>query len=247
MTHNYVQTNIPTGIFNFNPDLTAQPMLTTLPAADWGWRLFYSAILLAEAPTAQPGCGTATLSRRFRERRLARHTQADHESRCAVGACRALDRALSIASRTSIRTKPIGPCCGRHNGPGNIDLVDSEQTVIEAISPDWNQFAPRVGIAYQVTQRLFSTPVTDLLAAQRRGLGLQPEQQSHQQLFNARVGIGLYRRARLLPGELLECVADSGTELTPSQILSRRNNPAAGPQSELRSDTVRNRSSTILS
>jgi len=151
MTHNYVQTNIPTGILDFNPDLTAQNANNT----------------------AGSGLGLATF--------LLGYPSGGSAGSPALVAGTQLYPALflnddwhatkRLTVNVGMRWEHAGPWTERFNrlsyfnptqpnqvlaadgitAPGNIDLVlgsgDSDRSNIR---PDWKQFAPRVGLAYQI-------------------------------------------------------------------------------------------------
>jgi hypothetical protein len=154
MTHNYTQTNIPTGIFNFNPDLTA-----------------------ANANNAAgSGLGLATF--------LLGYPSGGSASSPALVAAQQWYPALfvndtwhttpKLTVNIGLRWEHAGPWTERFNRisffdptqnnsvlaaaginvPGNIDLVNTpSDTYRSGILPDWKQFAPRAGVAYQLTQK----------------------------------------------------------------------------------------------
>jgi hypothetical protein len=154
MTHNYGQTNDPTGSFNFNPDLTAANANNT----------------------AGSGLGLATF--------LLGYPSTGGASSPALVAGQQLYPALfvnddwhatsKLTINVGIRWEHSGPWTERFNRltyfnptqnnsvlgaaginvPGNINLVDTSAYGGRSnIRPDWKQFAPRVGMAYQITQK----------------------------------------------------------------------------------------------
>jgi len=154
LTHNYAQTNVPTGIFDFNPDLTA----------------------LNANNTAGSGLGLATF--------LLGYPSGGNASSPALVAAQQLYPALfanddwhatpKLTVNLGVRWEHAGPWTERYNRisffnptqtntalaadginvPGNVDLVDSSNDPYRSgIRPDWKQFAPRAGVAYQVTNK----------------------------------------------------------------------------------------------
>ncbi len=154
LTHNYAQTNVPTGYFNFNPDLTAQNANNT----------------------AGSGLGFATF--------LLGYPSGGGASSPALIAGQQLYPALFINDvwhatskltiNVGLRWEHAGPWTERYNrisyfnptqansvlasagilAPGNVDLVESLGTRYRSgIAPDWKQFGPRAGAAYQITQK----------------------------------------------------------------------------------------------
>jgi carboxypeptidase family protein len=154
MTHNYAQTNVPTGIFNFNPDLTAANANNT----------------------AGSGLGLATF--------LLGYPSGGNASSPALVAAQQYYPALfvndtwhttpKLTLNLGVRWEHAGPWTERFDrisyfnpaqensvlsaagitAPGNIDLVNSAgNSYRSGIRPNWKQFAPRAGLAYQVTQK----------------------------------------------------------------------------------------------
>jgi hypothetical protein len=152
-THNYVQTNTPTGIFNFNPDLTAANAYNT----------------------AGSGLGLATF--------LLGYPSGGSASSPALVAAEQLYPAVFINDdwhispkltlNVGLRWEHDGPWTERFNRisyfdptqsnsvlaaaglnvPGNIDLVNSPyDSYRSGTYPDWTQLAPRVGAAYQIAK-----------------------------------------------------------------------------------------------
>ena len=153
MTHNYTQTNTPTGIFNFNPDLTA----------------------LNANNTAGSGLGLATF--------LLGYPSGGSASSPALVAASQLYPAFfasddwhvtpKLTLNLGVRWEHDGPWTERYNRisifdptqpnsvlaagglnvPGNIDLVQSLSDPYRSGNlPNWTQFAPRVGAAYQLAK-----------------------------------------------------------------------------------------------
>ena len=154
LTHNYAQTNVPTGIFNFDPDLTA----------------------LNANNTAGSGLGLATF--------LLGYPSGGNASSPALVAAQQLYPALfanddwhvtpKLTLNLGLRWEHAGPWTERFNRisffnptqpnsvlsaagitvPGNIDLVNSANNSYRSgIKPDWKQFAPRAGLAYQISSK----------------------------------------------------------------------------------------------
>ena len=151
MTHNYVQTNNPTGIFDFNPDLTA----------------------LNANNTAGSGLGLATF--------LLGYPSGGNVSSPNLVAASQLYPAIfasddwhvspKLTLNLGIRWEHSGPWTERFNDisffepntpnsvlaaagltvPGNIGLVHTPaDSYRSGIYPNWHQFAPRIGAAYQI-------------------------------------------------------------------------------------------------
>jgi hypothetical protein len=153
LTHNYVQTNTPTGIFNFNPDLTAMNANNTAG----------SGLGLATFLLGYPSGGSATSPNLVAASQLYPALFANDDWHFSS----------KITLNLGIRWEHSGPWTERFNNisffnptqpnsvlaaggltvPGNIDLVDSaNDSYRSAIRPDWKQFAPRAGLAYQVAR-----------------------------------------------------------------------------------------------
>lgn len=153
LTHNYAQTNIPTGIFNFNPDLTA----------------------LNAGNSAGSGLGLATF--------LLGYPSGGNANSPALVAAQTLYPAVfanddwhvtpKLTVNLGVRWEHASPWTERFNRisffnptqansvlaaaginvPGNVDLVASPNNSYRSgIKPDWKQFAPRTGLAYQMGQ-----------------------------------------------------------------------------------------------
>ena len=153
MTHNYTQTNIPTGIFNFNPDLTAgnavnqtggAGLATFLlgypssgnvisPALVAGQQL-YPAVFFNDDWHVSP---KLTLNLGVRWEHSGPWTER-------------FDR-LSVFNANQPNT--VLAAAGM-NVLGNVDLVDSAYNTYRSnIAPNWTQFAPRFGMAYQIKSK----------------------------------------------------------------------------------------------
>ncbi len=151
MTHNYVQTNTPTGIFNFNPDLTAANANNTAG----------SGLGLATFLLGYPSGGSANSPALIAGEQLYPAVFVNDDWHVTP----------KLTVNIGLRWEHAGPWTERYNRlsffnpgqpnqvlaaaginvPGNIDLVASDQDSYRSnIIPDWHQFAPRVGMAYQV-------------------------------------------------------------------------------------------------
>ena len=151
MTHNYAQTNTPSGIFNFDPGFTAQNANNT----------------------AGSGLGLATF--------LLGYPDGGSANSPAMVAAQQVYPALffndvwhatsKLTVNLGVRWEYAGPWTERFNRisifnptqpnsvlashgidvPGNIDLVRSQGYPYRSgIQPDWKQFAPRGGVSYQL-------------------------------------------------------------------------------------------------
>lgn len=151
LTHNYTQTNTPTGIFNFNPDLTAQN----------GGNASIGGLGLATFLLGYPSGGSALSPALVAAQQL--YPAAFFNDDWHV--------TPKLTLNIGVRWEHSGPWTERYdrisffnpgeansvllkNGitqPGNIDLVNTPQdTYRSAILPNWKQWAPRTGLAYQV-------------------------------------------------------------------------------------------------
>jgi hypothetical protein len=154
MTHNYAQSNNPTGSFNFNPDLTAANANNTAG----------SGLGLATFLLGYPSSGGASSP----------GLVAAQQFYPAVFANDDWHATNKLTINVGVRWEHSGPWTERFdrltyfnptqnnsvlsaagiNVPGNIDLVNSGGYGGRSnIRPDWKQFAPRVGMAYQITQK----------------------------------------------------------------------------------------------
>jgi len=153
-TLNYTQTNIPTGFFTFNPDLTAANAINT----------------------AGSGLGLATF--------LLGYPSSGNVISPALVAAQQLYPAVflnddwhvtpKLTLNLGVRWEHSGPWTERFdrlsffnptrpnqvlapagiNAPGNVDLVNSDTNSYRShIYPKWYQFAPRIGAAYQLTSK----------------------------------------------------------------------------------------------
>jgi hypothetical protein len=153
LTHNYAQTNTPTGIFNFNPDLTAANAFNTAG----------SGLGLATFLLGYPSGGSATSPNLVAASQLYPAIFANDDWH--------LNQKLTL--NLGIRWEHSGPWTERFNNisffnptqpnsvlaaggitvPGNVDLVNSQyDSYRSGIRPDWKQFAPRIGAAYQLAK-----------------------------------------------------------------------------------------------
>ena len=153
LTHNYAQTNTPTGIFNFNPDLTAANAFNTAG----------SGLGLATFLLGYPSGGSATSPNLVAASQLYLAIFANDDWH--------LNQKLTL--NLGIRWEHSGPWTERFNNisffnptqpnsvlaaggitvPGNVDLVNSQyDSYRSGIRPDWKQFAPRIGAAYQLAK-----------------------------------------------------------------------------------------------
>jgi hypothetical protein len=152
LTHNYTQTNTPTGFFNFNPDLTAQNALNTAG----------SGLGLATFLLGYPSGGSATSPALVAAQQLYPALFVN-DSWHATGKLTInvglrwehsgpwTERFNRISYFNPTQANSVLSAAGINNVPGNIDLVDSSgDSYRSGIKPDWKQFAPRVGMAYQL-------------------------------------------------------------------------------------------------
>lgn len=153
MTHNYVQTNTPSGIFNFDPDFTAANAITT----------------------AGSGAGIATFLLGYPTGGSAQtpNLVAGQQLYPAVFINDDWHVSPKLTLNFGLRWEHAGPWTERYDRltyfnpdqpnsvlqakgitvPGNIALVNSTGNSYRSnIAPNWHQYAPRVGLAYQITQ-----------------------------------------------------------------------------------------------
>ncbi len=154
LTHNYAQTNVPTGIFNFNPDLTAANANNTAG----------SGLGLATFLLGYPSGGNASSPALIAAQQLYPAVFANDDWHVTP----------RLTLNLGIRWEHAGPWTERYNrisyfdpkapnsvlsaagltAPGNVELVKSATNSYRSgIRPNWKQFAPRTGLAYQVTQK----------------------------------------------------------------------------------------------
>lgn len=154
MTHNYAQTNTPTGYFNFDPGFTAQNAINTA-----GSGLGFATFLLG-----YPDGGSANTPALVAAEQLYPALFVNDDWHVTP----------KLTVNVGLRWEHAGPWTERYNRlsyfdptqnnsvlaadginvPGNIDLVASPGDGYRSnIKPDWKQFAPRVGLAYQITHK----------------------------------------------------------------------------------------------
>jgi Carboxypeptidase regulatory-like domain len=153
MTHNYTQTNIPTGIFNFNTDLTASNAVNQTGGAGLAtFLLGYPSSGNANSPALVAGqqyypalfvnddwhvTPRWTLNLGLRWEHSGPWTERFNR--------------LSFFNPTQQNT--VLAAAGLHY-PGNIDLVNSAYDSYRSnIAPNWTQYAPRIGTAFQITSK----------------------------------------------------------------------------------------------
>jgi hypothetical protein len=154
MTHNYAQTNTPTGLFDFNPDLTAQNAINTA-----GSGLGFASFLLG-----YPSSGSASTPALVAGQQLYPAVFANDDWHVTP----------KLTVNLGLRWEHAGPWTERYNrlsffdptqpnsvlaasginALGNIDLVASaNDTYRSNIYPSWGQLAPRAGLAYQIKSK----------------------------------------------------------------------------------------------
>lgn len=157
MTHNYAQTNVPTGAFTFNPDLTGNNGSSPLSTTGAGLATF----LLGYPSSASGGALTPALV-------------AGQQFYAALFANDDWHVTPKLTLNLGLRWEHAGPWTERFdrlsffnptqvnsvlaargiNNLGNIDLVNSQDDTYRSnIYPNWHQLAPRVGFAYQLTSK----------------------------------------------------------------------------------------------
>jgi len=155
MTHNYAQTNVPTGIFYFNPDLTAANALNTA-----GSGLGLATFLLGYPSSGNAGNPALVAGEQLYP---AVFFNDDWHARS------------NLTFNIGLRWEHAGPWTERFNRlsffnptqlnqvlaahginvPGNIDLVNSADDPYRSnIKPDWKQFGPRFGMAYSFANNM---------------------------------------------------------------------------------------------
>jgi hypothetical protein len=154
LTHNYAQTNTPTGYFDFNPDLTAANANNTAG----------SGLGLATFLLGYPSSGGASSPALVAAQQLYPAVFANDDWHVTP----------KLTLNLGIRWEHAGPWTERYNRisflnptapnsvlsaaglnvPGDVELVNSANDPYRSsIRPDWKQFAPRTGLAYQATQK----------------------------------------------------------------------------------------------
>lgn len=154
LTHNYAQTNVPSGTFTFNPDLTAANAITT----------------------AGSGAGLATFLLGFPSSGNVGNVNlvAGQQLYPAVFANDDWHVTPKLTLNIGLRWEHSGPWTERFdrqsffnphqpnavlaaqgiNVAGNIGLVNSpDDSYRSSIYPNWGQLAPRAGFAYQITSK----------------------------------------------------------------------------------------------
>ncbi len=155
MTHNYAQTNIPTGIFNFDSGFTNNNAVNPTSGISSGLGSF----LLGYASSGSANSPAEVAAQQYypalfinddwhatRKLTLNFGVRWEHAGPWT-------ERFNRIAYFNPVQANSVLATAGL-NYPGNIDLVNAPgDSYRSAIAPDWKQFAPRAGIAYQVTSK----------------------------------------------------------------------------------------------
>jgi hypothetical protein len=155
MTHNYAQSNIPSGYFTFDGGFTAANGASTASGGGAGLASF----LLGYAASGSVGSPALVAAQQYYP---------------AVFASDDWRVTSKLTLNLGVRWEHAGPWTERFNRisyfdptqpnsvlaaagmnyAGNIDLVNSSTNGNRsAINPNWKQFAPRVGLAWQVTSK----------------------------------------------------------------------------------------------
>ena len=155
MTLNYGQTNTPSGIFNFDPGFTAQNALATGTNPGLG---------LASFLLGYPSGGSANSVGLVAAQQLYPAVFGNDDWHVSP----------KLTLNLGVRWEHSGPWTERYdrlsffnptrsnqillaqgiNVPGNLDLVNSSTDSYRSnIYPNWHQFAPRIGAAYQITSK----------------------------------------------------------------------------------------------
>jgi hypothetical protein len=154
LTHNYAQTNVPTGIFDFNPDLTAAN----------GFNVAGSGLGLATFLLGYPSGGNASSPALVAAQQLYPAVFVNDDWHVTP----------RLTLNLGLRWEHSGPWTERFDRiswfnpaqpnsvlladgisvPGNVNLVNANGNDYRSgIAPDWTQFAPRTGLAYQITPK----------------------------------------------------------------------------------------------
>src|SRR5579883_2100294 len=154
MTHNYAQTNTPTGIFNFDPSMTASNGIT--PGNN--------GLGLATFLLGYPDGGSANSPALVAGQQLYPAVFGNDDWHVTS----------KLTLNLGVRWEHAGPWTERFNRisffnpawpnsvllahgitqPGDLQLVNSEfDPYRSGIYPNWMQFSPRVGLAYQITEK----------------------------------------------------------------------------------------------
>ena len=155
LTQNYAQANAPSGYFNFNPDLTASNGFNTTSGSGLGLATF----LLGYASSGGVNSPAFVAGQQFYP---------------AVFANDDWHITPKLTLNLGVRWEHSGPWTERYDRlswfnptqansvlaagglsvPGNVNLVNSAGDPYRSnIRPDWKQFAPRVGMAYQIAPK----------------------------------------------------------------------------------------------
>ncbi|MBV9032958.1 MAG: carboxypeptidase regulatory-like domain-containing protein [Acidobacteriaceae bacterium] len=153
MTHNYAQTNTPSGIFYFNSDLTGSNGATPTSGAG-----------LATFLLGYPSSGSASTPAFVAAQQLypALFLNDDYHATEKLTLNLGVrwehsgpwtERFDRLTSFNPVRLNPVLLANGLRV-PGSFDLVNSDGNSYRSnIYPKWYQFAPRVGLAYQITHK----------------------------------------------------------------------------------------------